>query len=73
MDLIKNGRLLCDLRKSKGMTKEHYISFISYVTFDRTLTLKLYPEQDSSARFPRMYGGKLYYYCNKHGLFVSMR
>lgn len=51
------------------MTKEHYISFISYVTFDRTLTLKLYPEQDSSARFPRMYGGKLYYYCNKHGLF----
>lgn len=51
------------------MTKEHFISFIAYVTFDRALILKLYPEQESSARFPKMYGGRLYYYCNKHGLF----
>ncbi len=51
------------------MTKEHYIGFVSYVRFDRVLTVKLYPEQDASARFPKMYGGKLYYYCNNHGLF----
>ena len=51
------------------MTKEHYISFVSYVRFDRVLTIKLYPEQDSAVRFPKMYGGKLYYYCNTHGLF----
>ena len=51
------------------MTKEHYISFVSYVRFDRALTVKLYPEQDSTVRFPKMYGGKLYFYCNKHGLF----
>ncbi len=51
------------------MTKEHYISFVSYVRFDRVLTLKLYPEQDSAVRFSKMYGGKIYYYCNKHGLF----
>lgn len=51
------------------MTKEHFISFIAYVTFDRFLTVKLYPEQDSSVRFPKMYGGKFYYYCSKHGLF----
>ncbi|MGN1116592.1 MAG: SAM-dependent methyltransferase [Candidatus Ornithomonoglobus sp.] len=51
------------------MTKEHFISFIAYVTFDKILMMKLYPEQDSSARFPKMYGGRLYYYCNKHGLF----
>lgn len=51
------------------MTKEHFISFVSYVTFDRVLTIRLYPEQDSAVRFQRMYGGKLYYYCNKHGLF----
>ena len=51
------------------MTKEHYISFVSYVRFDRVLTIKLYPEQDSAVRFPKMYGGKIYFYCSKHGLF----
>ena len=51
------------------MTKEHYIGFVAYVRFDRVLTVRLYPEQDASVRFPKMYGGKLYYYCNKHGLF----
>lgn len=51
------------------MTKEHYISFISYVRFDRVLTLKLYPEQGGEARLPRMRGGRLYYYCSNHGLF----
>ncbi len=51
------------------MTKEHYISFVSYVRFDRVLTVKLYSEQDSAVRFPKMYGGKIYFYCSKHGLF----
>ena len=51
------------------MTKEHYISFVSYVRFDRVLTVKLYPEQNAEVRFPRMYGGKIYFYCSKHGLF----
>lgn len=51
------------------MTKEHYISFVSYVSFDRVLTVRLYPEQASAVRFPKMYGGKLYFYCTKHGLF----
>ncbi len=51
------------------MTKGHYISFVSYVRFDRVLTMKLYPEQDSAVRFPKMYGGKIYFYCSKHGLF----
>ena len=51
------------------MEKEHYISFVAYVCSDRTLTVKLYPEQAATVRFPKMYGGKLYCYCNKHGLF----
>ena len=51
------------------MTKEHYISFVSYVRLDRVLTVKLYPEQNAEVRFPKMYGGKIYFYCNKHGLF----
>ncbi len=51
------------------MTKEHYISFVSYVRFDRVLTARLYPEQGGELRFPQMRGGKMYYYCNTHGLF----
>ena len=54
---------------SHPMTKEHYISFISYVRCDKVFTVKLYPEQSGELRFPQMYGGKMYYYCNKHGLF----
>lgn len=56
---------------SHPMTKEHYISFFSYIRFDRVLTIKLYPEQDGELRFPQMRGGKLYYYCNTHGLFEA--
>ncbi|MDD4689667.1 MAG: hypothetical protein PHE51_07990 [Eubacteriales bacterium] len=51
------------------MTKEHYISFASYVGFDRVLTVNLYPEQDAVVRFPKMFRGKLYLYCNQHGLY----
>lgn len=52
-----------------NMTKEHYISFISYASYDRVLLIRLYPEQDCTARFPKMYGGKLYFYCTKDGLY----
>ena len=52
------------------MTKDHYISFISYVRFDRVLTVKLYPEQGGEVRFPIMRGGRIYYYCSNHGLYV---
>lgn len=51
------------------MEKTHYISFVAYVRFDRVLTVKLYPEQGGEVRIPQMRGGKLYYYCNVHGLF----
>ena len=51
------------------MNKEHYIAFAAYVAFDRVLTVRLYPEQDSAVRFPKMYGGSLYFYCSRHGLF----
>lgn len=54
------------------MKKEHYIHFIAYVRFDRMLLIKLYPEQNGEIRFPKMYGGKIYYYCNKDGLFEHM-
>lgn len=50
------------------MTKEHFISFVAYVSFDRMLFIKLYPEQQAEVRFPKMYGGDIYFYCNQHGL-----
>ena len=50
------------------MTKEHYISFVAYVIFDRVHLVKLYPEQNAELRIPIMQRGDLYIYCNKHGL-----
>lgn len=51
------------------MSKEHYISFIAYVTCDSVEIVKLYPEQDISVRFRKKGHGMLYVYCNRHGLF----
>lgn len=50
------------------MTKEHYISFLAYVTFDRMQLVKLYPEGNAETRFNFRGKGFLYLYCNKHGL-----
>ena len=51
------------------MTKEHYISFLAYVTSDRLQMVKLYPESDAQTRLQLRGRGFLYYYCNRHGLF----
>lgn len=51
------------------MSKQHYISFLAYVTTGRTQTVKLYPEQAVETRFPMMGAGVLYACCNRHGLF----
>ncbi len=50
------------------MTKEHYISFIAYVTADRIQMVKFYPEGNAETRMQLRGKGKLYYYCNHHGL-----
>ena len=51
------------------MTKEHFISFVAYVTSDRLQMVKLYPESDAQTRLQLRGRGFLYYYCNRHGLF----
>ncbi|MDO5326978.1 MAG: helix-turn-helix domain-containing protein [Clostridia bacterium] len=54
------------------MTKSHFISFMAYVTMDRVEIKALYPEGNAEARFfPRARGGKLYFYCNRHGLYCQ--
>ena len=50
------------------MTKDHYISFIAYLTGDKFQLVKLYPEGNASCRFPLRGKGVLYFYCNRHGL-----
>ena len=51
------------------MTKQHFISFLAYVTIDRFQMVKLYPEGEAQTRLQLRRGGILYYYCNRHGLF----
>lgn len=52
------------------MTKEHFISFIAYVTSANVQIEKLYPEQDAMTRFRINGTGRIYAFCNHHGLFT---
>ena len=53
---------------SHDMTKEHYISFIAYMTSDRIQFVKFYPEGNAETRLNLRERGFLYIYCNRHGL-----
>ena len=53
------------------MTKQHFISFLAYVTTDRMQLVKLYPEGNAETRLQLRGRGYLYWYCNRHGLFYS--
>ncbi len=50
------------------MTKEHFISYIAYITGDRVQFVKFYPEGNAETRLNIRGRGYLYIYCNKHGL-----
>ena len=50
------------------MSKQHYISFLAYVTSDRLEFHKLYPEGPAACRFRLRGAGRLYLFCNRHGL-----
>ena len=51
------------------MTKEHYISFLAFVTSGAVQMVKLYPEGAAGTRLRLRGMGMLYWYCNRHGLF----
>jgi len=53
------------------MTKNHYISFIAAVSSDRVQLVKLYPEGNVEARFKIDGVKKLFFYCNRDGLFCT--
>ena len=52
-----------------SMTKQHFISFLAYVTSDRVQIVKFYPEGNAETRLQLRGFGMLYWYCNHHGLF----
>ena len=51
------------------MSKPHFISFVAFVTYDRVQLVKLYPEGEAQTRLQLRGMGRLYWYCNRHGLF----
>ena len=50
------------------MTKQHFISFLAFVTCDRVQLVKFYPEGNGETRLQLRGRGQIYYYCNRHGL-----
>ena len=53
------------------MTKEHFISLLAFVTYDRVQLVKFYPEGNAQTRLQLRGMGRLYWCCNRHGLFMQ--
>ena len=53
------------------MSKSHYISFLAAVKDNSVELTKMYPESLAEARFKTSRTREIYYYCNRHGLFVA--
>ena len=58
------------VRIDHEMTKKHYISFVAALSPDRIQMVKLYPEGNAEARFKTSMVKKLFFYCNRDGLFA---
>ena len=52
-----------------SMTKEHYISFVSAASSGDMQMVKLYPEGSAEARFKIRGVRRIFFYCNRDGLF----
>lgn len=57
------------VRIEHDMTKQHYISFIAALSVDKIQMIKLYPEGNAEARFKINGVKKIFFYCNRDGLF----
>lgn len=57
------------VRIDHEMTKHHYISFIAAMTSDGCQMIKLYPEGCAEARFKISGVRRIWFYCNRDGLF----
>ena len=57
------------VRINHSMTKDHYISFVAAASSDEMQMVKLYPEGNAEARFKIRGVRRIFYYCNRDGLF----
>ncbi len=57
------------VRIDHSMTKEHYISFVAAVSSDDMQMVKLYPEGNAEARFKIRGVRRIFFFCNRDGLF----
>ena len=57
------------IRIDHPMTKSHYISFIAALSSDGFQMIKLYPEGEAQARVKIRGVKKIFFYCNRDGLF----
>ncbi len=57
------------VRIDHDMTKQHYISFVAAMSADKIQMIKLYPEGNAEARFQIRGVRKIFFYCNRDGLF----
>ena len=53
------------------MTKDHYISFLAAAASDSMQTVKFYPEWNAEARFRISCVKKIFFYCNRDGLYFA--
>ncbi len=51
------------------MTKDHYISFVAAASSDNIQMVKLYPEGSAEARVKIRGVRRIFFYCNRDGLF----
>jgi len=51
------------------MTKLHYIRFVAWVSYDRIMLVRMYPEQNAELHINLPRRGELYVCCSKDGLF----
>lgn len=58
------------VRIDHEMTKEHYISFVAAMSFDEMQMIKLYPEGNAEVRFKIRGVKKIFFFCNRDGLFA---
>lgn len=57
------------IRIEHDMTKAHHIAFLAALSPDRIQMVKLYPEGNAEARFKTNGVKKIFFYCNRDGLF----
>ena len=54
-----------------SMNREHYISFVAFITGDTLIVKKQYPEWGLETKLPFFAHGTLLWYCTQHGMFYK--